>query len=108
MLLSDKFTVERGSVYITGIQALVRLPIDQMRRDVLLRTTLGDITVQMEPNLAPEHVRNFLKLVESGWYDHTAFHRIVPGFVIQGGVAQTRVTLRCRRLTRPPPWPFVG
>lgn len=64
--------------------------IDQMRRDVLLRTTLGDITVQMEPSLAPEHVRNFLKLVASGWYDHTAFHRIVPGFVIQGGVAQTR------------------
>src|SRR6202035_4464543 len=33
MLLSDKFTVERGSVYLTGIQALVRLPMDQMRRD---------------------------------------------------------------------------
>src|SRR6204780_3822912 len=33
MLLSDKFTVERGSVYLTGIQALVRLPLDQMRRD---------------------------------------------------------------------------
>src|ERR1700684_3804373 len=33
MLLSDKYTVERGSVYLTGIQALVRLPIDQMRRD---------------------------------------------------------------------------
>src|ERR1700735_2113424 len=33
MLLSDKYTVERGSVYLTGIQALVRLPMDQMRRD---------------------------------------------------------------------------
>src|ERR1700677_5035802 len=33
MLLSDKYTVERGSVYLTGIQALVRLPLDQMRRD---------------------------------------------------------------------------
>lgn len=64
--------------------------IDQMRRDVRLHTTLGDITLEMEPELAPEHVRNFLKLVESGWYDHTAFHRIVPGFVIQGGVGATR------------------
>ena len=64
--------------------------IEQMRKDVLISTSLGDITVQMEPNLAPEHVRNFLKLVESGWYDHTAFHRIVPGFVIQGGVGATR------------------
>jgi peptidyl-prolyl cis-trans isomerase B (cyclophilin B) len=44
----------------------------------------------MDPDLAPEHVRNFLKLVESGWYDHTAFHRVVPGFVIQGGVGSTR------------------
>lgn len=64
--------------------------IDQMRKDVLIRTSLGDMTVQMEPDLAPEHVRNFLKLVESGWYDHTAFHRVVPGFVIQGGVGATR------------------
>jgi cyclophilin family peptidyl-prolyl cis-trans isomerase len=64
--------------------------VDQMRRDVLLHTSLGDITLEMDPELAPEHVRNFLKLVESGWYDHTAFHRIVPGFVIQGGVGSTR------------------
>ena len=64
--------------------------IDQMRKDVLFRTSLGDITLQMEPSLAPEHVRNFLMLVESGWYDHTAFHRVVPGFVIQGGVGATR------------------
>jgi len=64
--------------------------VDQLRRDVLLHTSLGDITLEMDPSLAPEHVRNFLKLVESGWYDHTAFHRIVPGFVIQGGVGSSR------------------
>jgi cyclophilin family peptidyl-prolyl cis-trans isomerase len=64
--------------------------VDQMRRDVLLHTSLGDITVEMEPDLAPEHVRNFLKLVQSGWYDHTAFHRLVPGFVAQAGFGQTR------------------
>jgi peptidyl-prolyl cis-trans isomerase B (cyclophilin B) len=64
--------------------------VDQMRKEVLLHTSLGDITLEMDPELAPEHVRNFLKLVESGWYDHTAFHRIIPGFVIQGGVGSTR------------------
>lgn len=63
---------------------------DQMRRDVLLTTSLGEITVEMRPDLAPEHVRNFLKLVQSGWYDHTAFHRVVPGFVAQGGIGSTR------------------
>jgi len=66
-------------------------PIDQLRRDVLLRTSLGDITVSLDPSLAPEHVRNFLKLVQSGWYDHTAFHRVVPGFVVQGGMGSTRI-----------------
>ena len=64
--------------------------VDQLRRDVLLRTTFGDITLEMDPSLAPEHVRNFLKLVDAGWYDHTAFHRVVPGFVIQGGIGSTR------------------
>lgn len=64
--------------------------VDQMRKDVLLHTSLGDITLEMNPELAAEHVRNFLKLVETGWYDHTAFHRIIPGFVIQGGVGSTR------------------
>lgn len=64
--------------------------IAQMRKEVLLHTSLGDITLEMDPELAPEHVRNFLKLVESGWYDHTAFHRIIPGFVIQGGAGSTR------------------
>lgn len=64
--------------------------INEMRREVLLRTTLGDITVALDPDLAPEHCRNFLKLVETRWYDHTAFHRIVPGFVVQGGMGETR------------------
>jgi cyclophilin family peptidyl-prolyl cis-trans isomerase len=64
--------------------------VDEMRRDVLLHTSMGDITLEMDPELAPEHVRNFLKLVETGWYDHTAFHRIISGFVIQGGLGSTR------------------
>lgn len=65
-----------------------------MRREVILRTSLGDMTLALDPDLAPEHVRNFLNLVQTGWYDRTAFHRIVPGFVVQGGVASTRVDAR--------------
>lgn len=68
--------------------------VDEMRKDVLIRTGMGDITLEMNPELAPEHVRNFLKLVVSGWYDHTAFHRIVSGFVIQGGAGATRAEKR--------------
>lgn len=64
--------------------------VDQMRREVILRTSLGDITVLLEPDLAPEHVRQFLKLVQTGWYDHTTFHRLIPGFVVQGGMGAGR------------------
>ncbi len=64
--------------------------VAEMRKEVLLRTTLGDFTLALDPDLAPEHVRNFLKLVETGWFDHTAFHRMIPGFVIQGGIGYTR------------------
>ena len=41
----------------------------------------------MEPDWAPNHVRNFLKLIVTGWYNGTAFHRLVKGFVAQGGWA---------------------
>ncbi|HMV47783.1 MAG TPA: peptidylprolyl isomerase [Blastocatellia bacterium] len=64
--------------------------VDEMRKEVILHTSHGDITVAVEPELAPEHVRNFLKLVQTGWYDHTPFHRIVPNFVIQGGMGSGR------------------
>jgi cyclophilin family peptidyl-prolyl cis-trans isomerase len=64
--------------------------VDEMRKEVILHTSLGDLVVALEPDLAPEHVRNFLKLTQTGWYDHTIFHRVVPGFVVQGGLGQAR------------------
>ena len=64
--------------------------VDEMRKEVLFKTSLGEISIALEPELAPEHVRNFLKLVETGWYNHTLFHRVVPGFVVQGGMGSTR------------------
>ncbi|HYF03663.1 MAG TPA: peptidylprolyl isomerase [Patescibacteria group bacterium] len=47
--------------------------------------SLGNIVVEMFPDVAPKHVRNFDSLVSIGFYDGTAFHRVIPGFVIQGG-----------------------
>lgn len=52
---------------------------------VTLETTLGPITLELRPDKAPEHVRNFLRLAAAGVYDGTAFHRVVRGFVVQGG-----------------------
>lgn len=72
------------------VEPFVDANIAEMRKEVLLKTSLGDITLALDPDLAPEHVRNFLKLVEAGWYDHTAFHRIIPNFVAQGGLGSSR------------------
>ena len=52
---------------------------------VKLQTTLGDIDIALNPDKAPETVKNFLTYVDEGFYNGTIFHRIVPGFVIQGG-----------------------
>jgi peptidyl-prolyl cis-trans isomerase B (cyclophilin B) len=57
---------------------------------VILHTNLGKITIEFFPNDAPNHVSNFIKLSESGFYDNTIFHRIIPGFMIQGGDPNTR------------------
>jgi len=68
----------------------VDAPIDQLRKTVKLPTTLGTIEITMEPDWAPNHVRTFLKLLESGWYTGTSFHRVVKEFVVQGGMGHTR------------------
>ena len=52
---------------------------------VLMRTSLGDLRIELYPEDAPETVENFLRYVEDGHYDGTIFHRVVRGFVIQGG-----------------------
>ena len=56
----------------------------------LLDTAQGPITMEFFPNVAPIHVSNFEKLAESGFYNGTIFHRIVKGFVIQGGDPNTK------------------
>jgi len=52
---------------------------------VVLETFSGDIVIEFFPDDAPNHVDNFLKLTKNGVYDGTYFHRIIPGFMIQGG-----------------------
>lgn len=68
-----------------------QLPLDEKFADadaevaVRLATTKGNIDIQLHPSLAPETVRNFRAYVNAGAYDNMAFHRLVPGFVLQGG-----------------------
>jgi cyclophilin family peptidyl-prolyl cis-trans isomerase len=52
---------------------------------VLVKTSLGEIVVELDPQKAPVSVANFLEYVDEGFYDGTVFHRVIPGFMIQGG-----------------------
>ena len=52
---------------------------------IKLSTSMGEITLELDADDAPITVENFLSYVDSGHYDNTIFHRVIPGFVIQGG-----------------------
>ena len=52
---------------------------------VTIQTTQGTIKVELYPQVAPNTVNNFISLVKKGFYDGTIFHRVIPGFMIQGG-----------------------
>jgi cyclophilin family peptidyl-prolyl cis-trans isomerase len=54
-------------------------------KTVLLTTSLGNITLELDDAKAPITVANFCKYIEDGFYNGTIFHRIIPGFMIQGG-----------------------
>jgi peptidyl-prolyl cis-trans isomerase B (cyclophilin B) len=51
----------------------------------VISTRHGDITLDFLPEVAPNHVKNFIELAKKGFYDKTLFHRVIPDFMIQGG-----------------------
>jgi len=54
-----------------------------------LHTTEGEIDIRFFPDVAPNHVKNFIDLAEKGFYNGSKFHRVIPGFMIQGGDPNT-------------------
>jgi len=63
-------------------------------KQAVISTNFGDIVLEFFPDKAPNHVANFLKLAESGFYDGTIFHRVIPGFMIQGGCPNSKPNAR--------------
>ena len=60
----------------------------------IIKTKFGDIEMKFLPEVAPNHVENFIKLAKSGFYNGTIFHRVIPGFMIQGGDPNTKDSLK--------------
>jgi peptidyl-prolyl cis-trans isomerase A (cyclophilin A) len=52
---------------------------------VIMETSMGNVKIKLDPQMAPISVKNFLDYVKSGFYNKTIFHRVIPGFMIQGG-----------------------
>jgi len=60
----------------------------------IIKTKFGDIEIKFYPDIAPKHVENFIKLAKEGFYNGTIFHRVIPGFMIQGGDPNTKDSLK--------------
>ncbi len=58
---------------------------DEVNPRVLMQTSKGDIVIELYPQKAPKSVANFLQYVDDGFYNETIFHRVIDGFMIQGG-----------------------
>jgi peptidyl-prolyl cis-trans isomerase B (cyclophilin B) len=71
----------RGNRYYTRPET----PTGDITVNVRMQTTKGTIVLELDAEKAPETVANFLEYARSGFYDGTIFHRVIPGFMIQGG-----------------------
>ena len=71
---------------VFAVVAAAESPAAQSKNPVVvIATSLGDITVELDPAKAPISVDNFLQYVKASHYDGTIFHRVIKGFMIQGG-----------------------
>jgi len=67
-------------------QTFSKEDIEEMKKTTaVLETRLGNMEIEFYPDKAPNHVNSFIELAKSGFYDGTSFHRVIPGFMIQGG-----------------------
>jgi cyclophilin family peptidyl-prolyl cis-trans isomerase len=85
-----------ATVFIAGL-ALAQTPAANPK--VLLKTTLGDITLELYPAKAPITVKNFMDYVNDRFYDGTIFHRVIPSFMVQGGGLTADMTTKATKGT---------
>ena len=77
-------------VAVASVNAEEQKPMNSANEVAVIKTSEGEMIAQFWPEVAPNTVENFKKLARSGFYDGTAFHRIVKGFMIQGGDPLTK------------------
>ena len=79
---------------------------DSKKEVAVIKTTEGEMVCELWPDVAPKTVENFKKLANSGFYDGTAFHRIIKGFMVQGGDPLTKDPTKSKPLRHGRSWLF--
>jgi peptidyl-prolyl cis-trans isomerase B (cyclophilin B) len=87
------------AVFILILALPLSAPAGESAPRVRIETSMGNITVELNPQAAPKTVDNFLQYVTDGFYDNTIFHRVITSFMIQGGGFTTQMQ---QKPTRPP------
>ncbi len=89
LLLFLTCAIVLGAVSVFAEQAPKKFSQEEIRKmsttKAIIETKFGSITLKFFPDVAPGHVKNFIDLAKKGFYDGTTFHRVIPGFMIQGG-----------------------
>ena len=84
LVMAGVVLLAAGSVRVQAQPARGKAP------GAMIETKFGSMEIRFFPDKAPKHVENFIKLARSGFYDKTIFHRVIPGFMIQGGDPNTK------------------
>src|SRR6266511_3355571 len=95
--MRDQFGIITLTLLLMGMTGIVfgaddKKPTEggKMQPYAIIKTKWGSMEIRFFPDKAPKHVENFIKLAKSGFYDKTIFHRVIPGFMIQGGDPNTK------------------
>ena len=75
----------KATLAICAVAAGLTLPLSSWAQKVRLSTSMGDIVLQLDADKAPKTVANFVQYVQAGHYAGTVFHRVIDGFMVQGG-----------------------
>ncbi len=85
LLIALSIIVLGALLYFSKVGTYLQTSLIQMPETVTLQTNLGDIQIKLLPEEAPNLARNFVELAKDDMYDGTIFHRVIEGFMIQGG-----------------------
>lgn len=94
LLIVIAITIFSGAVFAAESSGEAILATESTVVEVTVVTTKGSFTLALTPEKAPKTVANFLTYVDDGFYDNTLFHRVIPGFVVQGGGYEKGMKLR--------------